>query len=351
MSQFIKTIIKFILIAIPIAITFSLPCIFILPYQTGGFGDWGIPFGPYDTIFKPVNYCYIENVDNYDSLKNKEIITIGDSFSQGTTMGYQNYLGHKLNKTISNFRIKEARPENTGYTLLKKNMIPKCKVLITESVERTFIKSLSDEFTIFDNIQKKEIITNNEKNLLNFFKPQDIEIKSYDFNFKKLLNYYTNKFTISKSYKKLKLIQPMFTARKYSEYLYIYNNKKNWDGDLLFQYLTENEIKKAKNNLNSLIEEAEKQNIKLIYMIPADKYDMYYDFIENNPYPPNPSFDYFKDLDTNIFVNTKQILTPYLKNGEKDIYRVNDTHWSIKAAKIVGEHLADIIINYNINNK
>ena len=166
-----------------------------------------------------------------------------------------------------------------------------------------------------------------------------------------ILNYYTNKFTISKSYKKLKLIQPMFTARKYSEYLYIYNNKKNWDGDLLFQYLTENEIKKAKNNLNSLIEEAEKQNIKLIYMIPADKYDMYYDFIENNPYPPNPSFDYFKDLDTNIFVNTKQILTPYLKNGEKDIYRVNDTHWSIKAAKIVGEHLADIIINYNINNK
>ena len=81
-------------------------------------------------------------------------------------------------------------------------------------------------------------------------------------------------------------------------------------------------------------------------MVAADKYDMYYDYIEDNPYPRNPSFDYFINYDTTVFINTKTLLLPYLQQEIKDIYRVNDTHWSPIAAKIVGEHIASIINNY-----
>lgn len=343
MISFIKKIALFFLVGIPIGILFILPCIFILPYQTGGFGGNGIPFGPYDTLFHPVDYYYVKNIDNFDSLRQAEIITIGDSFSQGGVMGYQNYLGHSINHKVSNFRIKNARPENTAYTLLQKRMIPECKVLIIESVERAFVQSLSNEFIIFDEITQKTIITKHQTNLKNFFNEEDTEIKQYLFDFKLLASYYKNKVSLSKNYIELSLSDSMFTSHKYSKALFCLYDKNHWDGDICFtSYKTENYLR-AKDNLNILINLAKEQGITLIYLIPADKYDLYYDYIVDNPYPRNPSFDYFSSYDTTVFVNTKALLLPYIQNGVKDVYRVNDTHWSIVAAKIVGEHLGKII--------
>lgn len=351
MTTFYKKILSFILFGIPIICLFLLPCILVLPYQTGGFGSWGIPFGPYDTIFHQPEYCFVDNIDNFDSLREAEIISIGDSFSQGGISGYQNFLGHILNTKVSNFRFKNARPENTAYTLLKKNLIPKCKILIVESVERAFIKSLSDEFFIFDNIQEKEIITKKQENIFDYFDNKDLEIRHFDFDIKALTSFYKNKLSLTKKYKLLYLKEDMFTSKSYSKSLYIYDNI-NGDGDseLSFKTLSKEQIDIAKNNFLVLIDEAQKHNIHIIYLIPTNKYDLYYNYIENNPYPQDSSFDYFEEFDTTIFINTKKILLPYLHQGVKDIYRVNDTHWSIIAAQIVGEHLGESI-KYHIVNK
>ena len=340
MNPFVKRIIKFLLIGIPIALLFISPCICIIPYQTGDLGRMnGIPFGPYDTIFKVPSFLYTENIMDYDSLQNVEILTIGDSFSQGDKIGYQNFLGCYLNKKVSNFRVDGISSICAAVTLIEKRMIPNCKILIIESVERYLINNLNVETTIVEDISKHKIISGK-------FGQQQTEnkdIKFGCFDLYQLTTYYKTKFFSSSKYKKLTLSTPMFTAGKYSHSLYIYNNEAHQDGDFRFKYITESQIQKAKGKLSELKKIGASHDIQIIFLVAADKYDMYYDYIKDNPYPINPTLSYFSDFDTTFFINTKNILLPHLKNGEKDIYRVNDTHWSVKAAEIVGNHLGKII--------
>lgn len=351
MKKFIIKNSLFLFICIPIAVIYYLPNIYIIPYCTGDIGRMGkIPFGSYDTIFHPAEFNYVENIDNFDSLQKAKIITIGDSFSQQNNEGYQNYLGHSINHVVHNFRIKDAKPENTAYTLIKKGMIPNCKILIVESVERAFIKSLLKDFRIIDEILDKKIMTT--KTLKNdSTTPKNISFSNnLILSLNNLSSFYKTKLSVFKNYKVLKLREDMFTSPNYSKSIYFNNCVDAGDSDLLFRYLSEQDMQLAHNNLDVLVNESHNNGITIIYMIAADKYDMYYDYIEDNPYPRNPTFDYFADFDSTLFINTKTLLLPYINKGIKDVYRVNDTHWSPIAAKIVGEHLASII-NNTLDNK
>ncbi|MBP5502608.1 MAG: hypothetical protein J6Y24_07455 [Bacteroidales bacterium] len=342
MQKFIKKIAIASIITSILGVLFMLPCFYILPYQTGDLGRLGgIPFGPYDTIFKVPIFLYTENIMDYDSLQNVEILTIGDSFSQGYQIGYQNFLGRYLNKKVSNFRVDGFNPIQTAVALIEKQMIPNCKIIILETVERYMIANLTQEITITEDIYKRTILSGSPAILF----PEDTIIRHSDYNFKRLTSYYKTKFFSSSKYKELTLSTPMFTAGKYSHSLYIYNNEAHQDGDLRFKYITESQIQKAKDKVSELKTIGASNNIQIIYLVAADKYDMYYDYIKDNPYPINPILSSFSEFDSTFFVNTKTILLPYLKNGEKDIYRVNDTHWSVKAAEIIGNHLGRIINN------
>lgn len=337
-QKFIKKIAIASIITSILGALFILPCFYILPYQTGDIGRaGGIPFGAYDTIFKAPDFLYTENIDNFDSLQNAEILTIGDSFSQMDNLGYQNFLGHNLNKKINNFRIKSISSTNTAATLIKKQMIPNCKILIIESVERNLINNLNESITIIDSISKYTIIsTKPNKHIYNINTDQNLKL-----NIKGLTSFYKSKLSIYTFYKHFNLSVPLFTANNYSNKLYIWTHP--WDSDLSFSKITEQQIQTSKERLYEIKELGKKHQIQIIYMVAADKYDMYYDFIKDNPYPINPTLSYFSNFDTTFFVDTKRILLPHIKNGEKDIYRVNDTHWSVIASEIIGNYLSNII--------
>lgn len=340
MQKFIKKIAIASIITSILGVLFMLPCFYILPYQTGDLGRLGgIPFGPYDTIFKVPDFLYTENIMDYESLKNVEILTIGDSFSQGDHLGYQNFLGRYLNKKVSNIAISGVTTINAATTLLENGMIPKCKVLIIESVERRLIDNLSKKNDFIDDITNHQLI-----HLQNhYFNPADTVILNYDFNFKHLTSFFKNKIGIFDKLKELQLTVPLFTAGKYSDRLFFYTAHTDRNNDLSYTNITNTQFQNSKAKLHVLKSLGKKHKIKIIILVAADKYDMYYDFIKDNPYSINPTFSYFSDFDTTFFINTKNILLPYIKNGEKDIYRVNDTHWSVKAAEIVGNHLGRII--------
>ena len=340
MQRFIKKLAIAVIITVLLGLVFIAPCFYILPYQTGDLGRLGqISFGPYDTIFKVPSFLYTENITDYASLHNVEILTIGDSFSQGYTIGYQNFTGHYLNKKVSNFRIDGLGSVSTVFTLLEKNMIPNCKIIVIESVERYAINGLSEEPIISDGILNNKIISGTQS----IVHPRDTTIRHNVLDFEKLTSYYKNLFNSFSNYKVFTLSAPLFTAGKYSDKLFIYTSPHDNNNDLSFTNHPEEQIQKAKDRLYELKTLGEKYNIQIIYLVAADKYDMYYDYIKDNPYPINPTLSYFSDFDTTFFINTKKILLPHIKNGEKDIYRVNDTHWSVKAAEIVGNHLGRII--------
>lgn len=81
-------------------------------------------------------------------------------------------------------------------------------------------------------------------------------------------------------------------------------------------------------------------------MVAAGSYDLYQDYIVDNPYPRDTTLDYFDDLDTSWFLNTKKLIKPHIDAGEKDMVLLNDTHWSIKSAKLAGEKLGEMINDY-----
>ena len=72
-------------------------------------------------------------------------------------------------------------------------------------------------------------------------------------------------------------------------------------------------------------------------MIAVDKYDVYEPFIVGK-HKKNHLLEYFPSNDS--IINTKEVLLPYIQSGVKDVYRIDDTHWSPIGSKIIGEEMA-----------
>ncbi len=98
--------------------------------------------------------------------------------------------------------------------------------------------------------------------------------------------------------------------------------------------------RKSLRNLILLNNKLLEKGIKMIFLIAADKYDVYRPFTADNSLPIDTTTDEFSNLPNICVINTKPILIEMVRNGEKDIYMVNDTHWSYKASEAVAEEIA-----------
>ena len=62
--------------------------------------------------------------------------------------------------------------------------------------------------------------------------------------------------------------------------------------------------------------------------------------------------DQFNELEkTNFFVNSNNTFKPMVKNGIKDVYMMNDSHWSYKGSEAVAKELHKRILRAEIENK
>lgn len=322
----------FLLKASLFIIPFFALCLYIKfweePQWTGDLGRLGkIPFGSLtpiqdnDTIEN-----YVVNCKSIEELGNAKNITIGDSFSQ-QEKGYQLYLGNIINDTIYNIRFNNLNPEESAIYLIKNNKIPNCKHLIIESVERSCIWRLNNiKFSIcnYDSLS----ILKEETHISKFMTLTDIA------------SYIRLKFSYKCPFSTVELSKPLFSHPTFHSSL-VFLDSKN-DSDLSFINYNDSLYTKAIDNIIRLHTLAKQQNINLIYLIAADKYDVYSEYIKNNPFPVNLTLDKFK-IDENWFINSKAIFQRHLQLGIKDIYYVNDTHWSPVGAQIVGEYIGSII--------
>ncbi len=95
----------------------------------------------------------------------------------------------------------------------------------------------------------------------------------------------------------------------------------------------------------TLLEKARQCHIRLIMMVAVNKYDLYQRHIVNNPWKANRVNDDLNRMfgqDTHWLL-TDQCLEPLVEQGEKDLFLYNDTHWSYRAAKVVGDRLYEVI--------
>lgn len=319
---------------------FLIICIYVYVYEqsewTGDLGRLGkIPFGLLQPIVNNDTIDnYVINCNSIDEIKNAKNITIGDSFSQ-QDKGFQQFLGNTLKDTIYNIRFNNLDPEESALYLIENNYIPNCKNLIIESVERSCIRRLNAiQFNkcIYDSITvcKSNITTDKHK----FMSLTDIA------------SYIRLKFGYDCPFSIVELTKPLFSHPTFQSSL-VFLNSKN-DSDLSFINYDDSLYTKSIDNIIRLHTLAKQQNIDLIYLIAADKYDVYSEYIKNNPFPINQTLDKFK-IDENWFINSKAIFQRHLQQGVKDIYYVNDTHWSPIGAQIVGEYIGNIIQNIHNN--
>ncbi|WP_345979938.1 hypothetical protein [Sulfurimonas sp. HSL3-2] len=281
---------------------------------------------------KTLKYNLPKQHINNTNFKDKKIdmITIGDSFSNGEAFGpnpyYQDFLANRFDINILNLsKYKRYNAFETIVGLYNSGYLAKVKPkwIVIESVERLIPDRYAKDIDF--NIKDVKAIP-----AIKITKVPTISVGMINTaNYK--LPYYTVKYYLDdhaqKYVYKLNLNKKLFSTDNGNKIL-VYCD----DISHIPKFTTKN-IQKINNNFNKLAHLLKNLNIKLYFMPAPDKYDLYYDFITNNKYPKNHFFDQIRPLKKDYyFIDTKQILLPLLQSGVKDIYWIDDTHWTQKAS-------------------
>lgn len=318
--------IKFFLLFIIIDGFVGVHYFFVQPNLTGDMGKLGqIPFGQeYNKRIDAVcqhKKTMVENISPQDSITSS-FITIGDSFSQRKKGGYSQFLAELLHENIQNIQHDET-PEQTLFQMLNHHQIPSQTTVILEIVERNMVNYLC--WMNFEDTRRASFTKKNETYQPN--KQRELQ---------DALQFLKKNVGIRQPVLCYSTTQELFTHTSRHNKLYIYDSPWDHDGDLRFPNLTEKDIFIAYQNLYVLHQLAESQGINLLVVIAADKYDVYEPFITTS-HPKNHTLDHCPEEPW--IVNTQPILQAKAWDGVKDIYYINDTHWSPVGAKIAAEEI------------
>lgn len=302
---------------------------YIKPNLSGDIGELGqIPFGKaYNDSILRISQRAETLVTDYapEAEITDSVLVIGDSFSLHGMYGFSQYVGENLNCHILNIRKHLQVPEQSFIQLVNTHRIPEGSLVIVESGERGMTKRLSG---------------------LNFSDTTAFNITPYKSD-KSNSDLLSN--TIMWLLKSAGIKQPIHCFRTHRDLfshptihneIYVYDSPWDNDGDFRFVNLTEADYDSARKNLHELKALADAHHIRLLYLVATDKYDAYEPFIEDAPMR-NPTLDHLPDEEW--IVNTKPLLQTAINAGVKDVYYLNDTHWSPVGAQIAGNEVAERI--------
>lgn len=261
--------------------------------------------------FQSVPVQLMEWCDASDFKSNK-LVFLGDSFTRSI---YPNCLASIIQKPSAKYFADNIEsPEDTFIALCNMD-VEMPDVVVLESVEREFVFRLCDvDFS------------SNQRPKASAYKP--VKEKQTDFS-----TFYKNQVLQNQAVINISLRDSLFTCPRKEKELYFYRD------DLRFP--EEQQIQVAISNLDSLFQLAKKKDICLFYVVAADKYDVYQEFAIDNEFPQKETLDRFVGFDDNpYFVNTKQVLLKNARQGVKDLYYADDTHWSPIGAQMVANEIA-----------
>lgn len=283
-------------------------------------------------------------VDVYspDELCRYSMVTIGDSFSQFGKNGYQYSLSNRLGSTVANFvRYPSYNNLKTYLILLNNGCFTDQQTVILECVERSLIASFSkiDSLESFRPLPKRGVS----------LPPLEESSSNKNNSNISFLNSYFSWIRLSVGYRNpiqhFSLTKDCFTHDHFSHTLFVYNSKIAGDGDLLWEGIQEDDFEKAVCNMKKMIDYSEKKGIHLIILIACDKYDAYEPWI-TDIHEVNPTLDKIPN-DRRIYVS-RECLRDAIGKETLDVYKVNDTHWSVVGADIVGNSLYEWMMAYDL---
>lgn len=277
-----------------------------------------------------------------------DLITIGDSFSNGGGGGrnryYQDYIASINNISVMNIRpfaeldfltIAAVYANNGYFDKIKP------RALIISSSEKLCVERFSGTVNFERNVPLTDLTALKRLN----YGPNNADITSemndkqlvfinegnFKFPLYTLYYYFSDNAFFSKTYK-VPLKAPLFSVKDSSTLLFYRDDIRN------ISRATQNALVKTNDNLNRLADKLASKGIKLYFMPCVDKYNLYSEFIVNNQYPQSSYFELLRPLPKRYtLIDTKAILQSEVKNGVKDIFYADDTHWSWKASAKIFE--------------
>ncbi len=332
-----KFLIKLSYIVLPIYILMlglvAYVTLYISPRaDTGDLGNLAlIPFGVEygeslkkyemkDTLFIKVNHT--------EELRNihVNVLTVGDSFSQQGNIGYQNYLSGEGITVANCKRSLYDNPIQYTYNILDWGVVDSTNidVLVVEVVERDFALRLSGFKESKVEVPEPESAPDGKKRNAN------------EWSLLRARDYILYRFAGRSPVYVVDLKKEFFSSHEPNK-LYFY------DGDIKNGLtIDETVIPKVKNVFDLLTRKAHKRGIQLMLMVAVDKYDLYQDYITDNPYPPKQVNEDVREIFGDIpeVMLCKYCLQPLLEKGEKDVFLFDNTHWSYKGSEAVGKELS-----------
>lgn len=286
----------------------------------------------------PDVYYESQNNDSLLRLDTCDVVVIGDSFSHGGGVGkqgdYVNYLAHDSGRRVVLFTPADnpqASPMQMAYDALRLGAIDSTNVrnLVVEEVERYLVGRHSEfvnNHTSLPRPKKEQVAADNEK------KPEEasplLRVKDYVFY------HFFGKNPIYTA----RLSQPLFGGRE-PDMLYFYDDDVKLGFDV-----TADQKQALVYCYNQLIALAQEKGVNLVIVVACDKYDIYQDFIVDNPYPAktlNEDIERWMAPVIDRFVIAKRVLHPLVEQGVKDVYLFNDTHWSPASSRLIAHEVSN----------
>ena len=223
----------------------------------------------------------------------------------------------------------------------------KPRYIIIECVERNFPEIAGWNTNISENTANKFLYdvkrygadNTSTKNNMGFFPP--IMMKTcVRFVIDKLFAM-THHGHISLRVKRASLNEELFAGLKESRTLYYYADDLNYLGG-------EFDIKSINEALNTTNKFAADNNTSLIFLGVPNKHSVYLPYItSSDSVPENTAFMRLEAAKKDyIFVNVKDIIAEAMSTERiQDLYWGDDTHWSYKTHKLVGDYLAKLLLH------
>lgn len=285
---------------------------------------------------------HIEGIDYRGGLI--DMVTVGDSFSRGGAGGknryYQDYIATLNTMKVVNLpslKLPDEDDEKSHFRTVLKLANSGwlhdrgVKYLLLESTEWLCVERFSRKFDLSESddsahlsaiyakyVKKSELPDTgfiNNGNLKWLIQPISYKLSGHDFKKKVYIS---------------TLDRDLFSAKDSRSLLFFHKNIN------IAPRFSFEDIKEMNEQLNLLSDLLSKQGIKLIFMPAVDKYNLYSDYIVNNTYPKSTFFEKLRPLPKRYrFIDTKAILLHDVRNGVKDVYYADDTHWSWKASEMI----------------
>lgn len=317
---------------------------------TGDFGMLGrIPFGThYDrevgtlAFHKDIQSVLVD----VDSAAQYPVLLFGDSFTEPN-----HALGHGMAELLGDTThvvctgvMANFEPIQTYWFALKTGRLRKGQTVILESAARLLMERLltfAPEDTAKPDLRTTEHWRRTQQMVLEELRQRGESGRAeHAFQLNEMLTWIRLRLGYKQTVQHAVLDRPMFSHAEYASDLFFHMNDRKNAG------LTDDYLQGMAASLNAIFAESERQGVNLYFLLVPDKYDLYWRYIENPPTAEPNMLHFVQYVDSRYksrVIDVKPFLVSEIEGGEKDVYLVNDSHWSVatgrKIGRMVGERL------------